>query len=65
MEKPRENHGKMEVYPLVVTEAAIENHHFDRSILYKWSIFHSYVSVLEGQLVLPSLGQQMTSQDLV
>ena len=31
-------------YPLVICYIAIENHHFNRYIIYKWFIFHSFVT---------------------
>ena len=35
-------------YPLVNIQKAIENHNFNRWTIYKWAIFHSYVSLPEG-----------------
>jgi hypothetical protein len=29
--------------PLVMTNIAMENHQFNKYIIYKWAIFHSYV----------------------
>ena len=51
--KPQENHRKMEVYPLVMTNIAIENGHRNSGLTHLQYVSISYVKLPEG--ILPSL----------
>jgi hypothetical protein len=63
-EKWRESHGILG-YPLVIWHNIMENHHFYMGKpIYKWAIFHSYVSLPEGKKLVCSIKLRTSDHEI-